>query len=60
MLVKDISVNDIRFYENNPRNNEKAVEAVAESIRQFGFRVPCGFVKRNGHVFGNFCGNRIS
>ena len=40
MLVQDIDVDKIQMYENNPRNNEKAVEAVAESIRQFGFKVP--------------------
>ena len=27
-------------YERNPRRNDKAVNVVAESIRQFGFRVP--------------------
>jgi DNA modification methylase len=30
----------IRPYENNPRNNDGAVEAVAASIREFGFRQP--------------------
>lgn len=27
-------------YENNPRNNKKGVDAVAASIRDFGFKVP--------------------
>ncbi len=27
----------IRPYENNPRNNDKAVDAVAASIKEFGF-----------------------
>ncbi|WP_312031020.1 DNA modification methylase [Hujiaoplasma nucleasis] len=27
-------------YDNNPRNNEEAIEAVANSIREFGFKVP--------------------
>jgi len=30
----------IKPYEKNPRDNDAAVEAVAESIRQFGFRQP--------------------
>ncbi|MDX2199600.1 MAG: DNA modification methylase [Phycisphaerae bacterium] len=30
----------VRPYEKNPRDNEAAVDAVAESIRQFGFRQP--------------------
>lgn len=31
---------DIIPYERNPRNNDGAVEAVANSIREFGFKVP--------------------
>lgn len=31
---------DLVPYENNPRDNNKAVEAVAESIREFGFKNP--------------------
>ena len=31
---------DIKPYEKNPRNNNTAVDAVAESIRRFGFRQP--------------------
>ena len=33
-------LDELKVYENNPRNNEDAVERVAESIRQFGFKVP--------------------
>lgn len=40
MNVVEIAVDDLREYEYNPRNNENAVEAVAESIKQFGFKVP--------------------
>lgn len=38
--VKEFNVEDIREYEDNPRNNDGAVEAVAESIRRFGWKVP--------------------
>ncbi len=31
---------DIKPYEKNPRDNDAAVDAVAESIRRFGFRQP--------------------
>ena len=31
---------DIKPYEKNPRNNDNAVDKVAESIKQFGFKVP--------------------
>lgn len=31
---------DLHPYENNPRMNDNAVDAVAESIKQYGFKVP--------------------
>ncbi len=40
MKVVQKNINEITPYENNPRQNDEAVEAVAESIRQFGFRQP--------------------
>lgn len=40
MRVDDVSLEEIRLYEKNPRNNDDAVDAVAESIRQYGFKVP--------------------
>ena len=33
-------LSELTPYENNPRKNENAVTAVAESIKQFGFKVP--------------------
>jgi site-specific DNA-methyltransferase (adenine-specific) len=38
IIYKKLS--DLKEYENNPRNNEDAVEAVANSINEFGFKVP--------------------
>ena len=40
MNIKEIAIASLREYENNPRNNDSAVDAVAESIREFGFKVP--------------------
>lgn len=40
MNIVDIAVNEIKPYENNPRNNMKAVEVVAQSIQEFGFKNP--------------------
>src|SRR5260370_27398141 len=40
MLVEMRPLGSIRPYENNPRRNDAAVEAVAASIREFGFRQP--------------------
>ena len=40
MHVEQRSIHGIRPYDNNPRRNEAAVDAVAASIREFGFRQP--------------------
>jgi ParB-like chromosome segregation protein Spo0J len=40
MLVEIRPVTPIRPYENNPWHNDAAVDAVAASIREFGFRQP--------------------
>lgn len=34
------NIEDINPYEKNPRKNDKAVEVVANSIKEFGFKVP--------------------
>lgn len=33
-------IGEIRPYENNPRKNDGAVDAVAASIKEFGWKVP--------------------
>tara|TARA_R100000781_G_scaffold54290_2_gene35497 strand:- start:1270 stop:1896 length:627 start_codon:yes stop_codon:yes gene_type:complete len=38
--VKLISIDDLIEYEDNPRNNDEAVAKVADSIKEFGFKVP--------------------
>jgi DNA modification methylase len=40
MQVQQRSIDSIRPYENNPRLNDAAVDAVAASIKEFGFRQP--------------------
>ena len=40
MKIESRSLADIKPYENNPRQNDSAVEAVAASIQEFGFRQP--------------------
>ena len=42
-------VDELVPYENNPRNNDEAVEAVANSIKEFGFKVPC-VIDSDGNV----------
>ena len=36
MEVQNLKIDEIKPYENNPRNNDAAVEAVANSIKEFG------------------------
>jgi hypothetical protein len=40
MHIEMLSITDIRPYENNPRQNDAAVDAIAASIKQFGFYQP--------------------
>lgn len=40
MKIIEKPIEEIRPYENNPRVNDRAVEKVAESIAQFGFKQP--------------------
>lgn len=40
MKVVMMPIEMIVPYENNPRNNEKAIDAVANSIREYGFKKP--------------------
>lgn len=40
MEIINMLLTDLVPYEKNPRKNDEAVKYVAESIRQFGFKVP--------------------
>lgn len=51
IIEKDIL--DIKPYEKNPRKNEAAVSAVANSIREFGFKVPVVIDKNNVIIAGH-------
>jgi len=46
-------IEDLVPYENNPRNNDEAVSYVAESIKEFGFKVPIVVDKNNIIVAGH-------
>ena len=46
-------VDEIIPYEKNPRINDAAVEAVAKSIKEFGFRVPLVLDKNNVIITGH-------
>lgn len=46
-------IDEVIPYENNPRKNEEAVDYVAKSIEQFGFKVPIIIDKNNIIVTGH-------
>ena len=53
MKIIEMKVGDLIPYENNPRKNEQAVEAVANSIKEFGFKNPIIVDKKNVIVAGH-------
>lgn len=53
MKIEYKNIDEIIPYENNPRNNEEAVEYVANSIKEFGFKVPIIVDKDNVIVTGH-------
>lgn len=53
MNIIEMSVENIHPYENNPRINDQAVDAVAKSIQDFGFKVPIVIDKDNVIVTGH-------
>ncbi len=40
MQIEELEIGKIKPYEKNPRKNDGAVDGVAESIKQFGFKQP--------------------
>jgi DNA modification methylase len=40
MLIQTIPLDQIKPYDNNPRHNDSAIDAVTASLREFGFRQP--------------------
>ena len=53
MNIIEKNVSDLIPYENNPRDNSKAIGYVANSIREFGFKVPIVVDKDNVIVAGH-------
>jgi DNA modification methylase len=53
MHVTMRKITDIKPYENNPRRNDQAVEAVARSIAEFGFRQPIVLDEAGVIIVGN-------
>ena len=53
MEIYNKSIDEIKPYKNNPRNNKEAVKYVANSIKEFGFKVPIVLDKNNEIIAGN-------
>ena len=50
MQIHDLRITDLVEYENNPRKNDQAVESVANSIKEFGFKVPVVVRRKQGRT----------
>lgn len=53
MEIKNVALSQLNPYENNPRLNDQAVDAVAKSISEFGFKVPLVIDDNNIIVTGH-------
>lgn len=51
--ITEMPIEELHPYENNPRYNDQAVDAVAKSIKDFGFKVPIVVDKNNVIVTGH-------
>lgn len=53
MEIKYFTLSEIKPYERNPRKVDRAVDYVANSIREFGFKVPIVVDRQNVIVCGH-------
>lgn len=53
LSIEYLNTADLIPYENNPRNNDEAVQYVANSIQEFGFKVPIIIDRNNVIVAGH-------
>lgn len=52
-MMRNVDINTLKPYENNPRINDNAVDAVVASIKEFGFKVPIIVDKDNVIIAGH-------
>lgn len=53
LKIEYVKIDDIKPYENNPRHNEKAIDYVVDSIKNFGFKVPVIIDENNILITGH-------
>lgn len=51
MKIVEKKIDELIPYENNPRINEYGINALAESIKRFGFKVPVVIDSENNLLF---------
>lgn len=57
MKIEQRPIASVKPYPGNPRQNDKAVDAVARSIKEFGFRVPIVVDRQGENVLDLFGGS---
>lgn len=53
MKIEEMDVSQVYAYDGNPRDNDAAVDAVANSIKEFGFKVPIIIDRNNVIIAGH-------
>lgn len=53
MKVQEMNIDEVKPYENNPRVNDKSVDDVAKSIKEFGWQQPIVVDKDNVIIVGH-------
>ena len=53
LKIEYLKTDELIPYANNPRNNDEAVDYVANSIKEFGFKVPCVIDNEKNVVCGH-------
>ena len=53
MKIVNRKISKLKPYKNNPRKNDDAVDYVAASIKEFGFKVPIIIDKSNEIIAGH-------
>lgn len=53
MNIQEIKLSELKPYDRNPRHNEKAIDLVANSIKEFGFKQPIVIDENNVIVCGH-------
>lgn len=53
MKVENVSIQDVKPYDKNPRDNDGGVDAVANSIKEFGWQQPIVVDKDNVIIVGH-------